>query len=257
MTDQTRRSWMVTISQAAVGLGLSGSTQAHTQDPQQLPPGLYLPSSDHLSHALMSTEQFHAVPPGCPTDYIRPRTRPFSALFFSASEFAVIRRLIGLLLGEVSTGDENGHESIAQDVAEWIDLRVWSADGVRAAALSIHPLYRDLAVAYYGAAQVRQVEVLDPADTCRQGLAWMNAIAQAQHSKEFLALETEQQVAVLDTVSDERADKQLRNSGTRFFDFLKTETIKGFYTSEGGLKELDFKGNAFYARSPGCDSQRR
>lgn len=255
MTDQTRRNWMVTISQAAVGLGLSGSTQAHTQPPQQLPPGLYLPSSDHLGHALMSTEQFHAVPPGCPTDYIRPRTGPFNAMFFSAPEFAVIRRLTGLLLGEVSTGDENGPENIAQEVAEWIDLRVWSAGGVRDAALRIHPLYRDLAVAYYGSAKVRQLEVSDPASTCREGLAWITATAQAQHSKDFLALETEQQVSMLDSVSDERADKQLHNSGTRFFDFLKIETIKGFYTSRAGLKELEFKGNAFYARSPGCDSK--
>jgi hypothetical protein len=255
MTDQTRRSWMVTISQAAVGLGLSGSTQAHTQPPQQLPPGLYLPSSDHLSHALMSTEEFHPVPPGCPTDYIVPRTGPFNPLFFSASEFAVIRRLTGLLLGEVSTHDENDHQGAAQDVAEWIDLRVWSAGGVREAALRIHPLYRDLAVAYHGSAKVRQLEISDPANTCREGLAWINATAQAQHSREFLALETEQQVSMLDSVSDERADKKLHNSGTRLFDFLKTETAKGFYTSRAGLKELDFKGNAFYARSPGCNSK--
>jgi hypothetical protein len=255
MTDQTRRSWMVTISQAAVGLGLSGSTQAHTQNPQQLPPGLYLPSSEHLSHALMSTEQFHAVLPGCPTDYIRPRVEPFNSLFFSASEFAVIRRLTELLLGEVSTADENGHENVAQEVAEWIDLRVWSAGGVREAALRIHPLYRNLAVAYYGSAKVKQLEVSDPANTCREGLAWITATARAQHSMEFLALNTEQQISMLDSVSDERADKQLHTSGTRFFDFLKTETVKGFYTSRAGLKELDFKGNAFYARSPGCDSK--
>jgi hypothetical protein len=53
-------------------------------------------------------------------------------------------------------------------------------------------------------------------------------------------------------VSDERADRQSENAGTRLFDFLKFEIIKGFYTSQVGLKELDYKGNAFYARSPGC-----
>ena len=42
------------------------------------------------------------------------------------------------------------------------------------------------------------------------------------------------------------------NAGTRFYDLLKAESIRGFYTSRRGLKELDFKGNSFYAESPGC-----
>lgn len=246
---------MVTISQAAVGLGLSGNMQADTQDAHQLPPGLYHPSADHLSHALMSTEQFHPVAPGCPTDYIRPRSGPFKPLFFSDSEFATIRRLTELLMGEDSKSDHNDGQSATQEVAEWIDLRVWSAGGVREAALRIHPPYRDLAVSYYGPTQVKQVETWDPANTCRAGLAWLTAVSKAQHSKEFLSLGEAQQVAMLDAVSDERADKQSHNSGTRLFDFLKAETIRGFYTSRDGLKELDFKGNAFYARSPGCDSK--
>ncbi len=255
MTDQTRRSWMVTISQATVGLRLSGQMQAGTQEADQLPPGLYEPSADHLGHALMSTEQFHPIALGCPTDYIRPRKGPFKPLFFSASEYAIICRLAELLLGEVPTGDGNEQQSVSEEVAEWIDLRVWSAGGVRETAVRLHPLHRDLAVAYYSSAHVKQVETADPANTCREGLTWIIGTAQAEHSKEFLALEAEPQVAMLDAVSDERADKQLQNAGTRFFDFLKAETIKGFYTSRAGLKELDFKGNAFYARSPGCDSK--
>jgi len=86
-------------------------------------------------------------------------------------------------------------------------------------------------------------------------LAWVADAANAQYSKTFRDLETEQQLALLRTVSDERADKQAQNPGTRLFDFLKSETIKGFYTSSTGLKELDFKGNAFYAQSPGCRSK--
>ena len=119
----------------------------------------------------------------------------------------------------------------------------------------MRPLHRDLAVAYYGSAQVQQVETVDPANTCREGLAWITGAAKAQHSKDFLALDTEQQVAMLDSVSDERADRQVQSPGTRLFDFLKAETIRGFYTSRTGLNELDFKGNAFYARSPGCNSK--
>jgi hypothetical protein len=31
--------------------------------------------------------------------------------------------------------------------------------------------------------------------------------------------------------------------------------IRGFYTSRLGLKELDYKGNAFYAESPSCPNK--
>jgi hypothetical protein len=240
---------MVTISQAAVGLGMAGSIQGDTGE-AVLPPGVYRPSTDHLSHALMSAERFHPIPPGCPTDYVRPRTEPFEPLFFSASEFPVIRRLTALMLADTS---ENA--AISQEVAEWIDLRVSSAEGVREAASAIHPLYRDLAVAFSGAARLQELENWNPEKTCHEGLTFLAGVAQTQHSKEFLALDTEQQIALLDSVSDERADKHTQNSGTRFFDFLKAETVKGFYTSRVGLKELDFKGNAFYARSPGCNSK--
>jgi hypothetical protein len=70
-----------------------------------------------------------------------------------------------------------------------------------------------------------------------------------------MLLGVEQQTAILHSISDEANPKQSENSGTRFFALLKAETIRGFYTSGVGLKELNFKGNAFYARSPGCDSK--
>jgi hypothetical protein len=254
MSDQTRRDWIVTISQAAVGLELSGRAGAAVPSADQLPPGLYTPSRDHLSHALMSTGRFHPVVPDCPTDYIRPRSEPFKPLFFSASEFVSILRLTGLMLGEAPRNDENGGQNITREIAEWIDLRVWSAGGVREAALRMHPPYRGLAVAYYGSARVKQLESSNPENTCREGLAWVSAAAKAKYSKDFLDLEIEQQVAFLRTISDERADKQAQNPGTRLFAFLKSEIIRGFYTSQAGLKELDFKGNAFYAQSPGCRS---
>jgi hypothetical protein len=255
MSDQTRRDWIVTIGQAAVGLELSDRAQAAIQSADQLPPGLYQPSADHLSHALMNTKRFHPAAPDCPTDYIHPRSEPFKPLFFAESEFASIRRLAGLLLGEVSRNNENDRQGVSQEIAEWIDLRAWSGGGVREAALRVHPPYRDLAVAYYGSARVKQLESSNPENTCREGLAWVSAAATAQYSKDFLDLEIEQQVALLRAISDERADKQAQNPGTQLFDFLKSETIKGFYTSSMGFKELDFKGNAFYAKSPGCRSK--
>lgn len=252
MPDQTRRNWMVTISQAAVGVSLAAGMPAAGADARELPPGVYGPSKDHLGHVLMSTENFRAIMPGCPTDYIRPRTGPFKPMFFAEPEFTLISRLTHFILGE-----PDGNAEVVQQVAEWIDLCVYSASGVRAASLHLGSLRRALRVAYLGADAVSKLENEDPAGICRGGLAWLADTAKAQHSRGFLDLDTQQQLAILDSVSDERPEKDVRNQGARLFEFLKTESVRGFYTSRAGLKELDFKGNAYYARSPGCNSTLR
>ena len=242
---------MITISQATAGLGIAGKIQGQGNEAAALPPGVYAPSTDHLGHALMSAERFHPIPPGCPTDYVRPARGPFAPLYFSASEFAVVRSITQLLLGEVP-----GESGASQEVAEWIDLRVWSADGVREAAAGVDPLYRALAIAYFGPARVTRLETDNPAKTCREGLRWITGMTHQRYSGEFLSLGVDQQIAMMDSISDQRTDKQREDAGTRFFAFVKAETIRGYYTSRAGLRELDFKGNAFYARSPGCVGKR-
>lgn len=244
--DLTRRNWVLSITRAGIAIGVTGEIQAGTNAARVLPPGLYEPSTDHLGHALMSAGKFHLVPPGCPTDYIRPRAGSFEPLFFSADDFAIIQRLTQLLL------DKDGE---AQEVAAWIDLRVRSAADVREAALHIDRLHRGLAVAYFGSEHVIEMETSDPAKICREGLAWLEKAAESGQAAGFLMLTPQQQLALVDSISDERADKESQNPGTRLFALLKAETIRGFYTSQAGLEELGFRGNAFYARSPGCDSR--
>lgn len=239
------------ISQAAVGLGIAGTLEIEGQQVFKLPPGLYGPSSEHLGHALMSAEPFHLIPPGCPTDYIRPRSDPFKPLFFSHAEFAALRKLVHLILGETSTSAA----TVVEEVSESVDLQVSRAGEIRAAAAKLNSLQRGLATAYYGSNRIAELERSNLDTICREGLAWIDKTARDKHGNEFLALPDNLQLAILDAVSDTRPDLKTQNSGTRFFAHLKGETIRGFYTSQAGLKELDFKGNAFYARSPGCDSK--
>src|ERR1700747_2890446 len=117
MADQTRRDWVITISRSAAGLGIAWRAWGDATLPAPLPPGVYLPSTDHLGHALMSADRYHPAPPGCPTEYVRPSSGPFEPQFFSSLEFPVVRRLTQLLLGE--TSDQS---AVSQEVAEWIDL---------------------------------------------------------------------------------------------------------------------------------------
>jgi hypothetical protein len=39
----------------------------------------------------------------------------------------------------------------------------------------------------------------------------------------------------------------------RFYDLVHREAIRGYYTTRVGLRELDYKGNAYYAECPGCE----
>jgi hypothetical protein len=240
MTSQTRRDWIVSIAQTAVGVGAAGHLLAEAPTSDGLPPGLYGPSGNHLSHALMSAGQFHPIPPDCPTDYVRPRNGKFQPAFFNTSEYPIVRRLTELLLGEVSA-------EVTEEIAEWIDLRVASSAAIRQAELRLQLRHRRLAEAYYGASHHAEPKGNDPANICRAGLAWLPA--------DFLSLALPAQLALLHSIGDEHRADQPQNAGTRLFDYLKGEVIRGFYTSKAGLKELDFKGNAFYARSPGCGSK--
>lgn len=226
-----RRDWMVTAGEAAAALGIAGLIDADSLKSPTLPAGLYLPSTDHLSHALY--EATHAEP-------ALPSAKP---RFFSPAEFAVVERISGLILGE------EADSFVAKEAAAWIDLRVFSSAPVREAAARLDPLHRALALAYYGGGQVDEFASQDDQGICREGLAWLET------QGDFLSLDTERQLGILDSISDARSHKGVENAGTRFFAFIKAETIRGFYTSRTGLKELDYKGNGFYASSPGCKNQ--
>jgi hypothetical protein len=251
-SELTRRLWILGLGETALGMGLAGVLGAHIGEATPLPPGLYEPLTDHLGHALQSPGQFHPISPDSPTDYVRARSEPFEPLFFSRAEFVVIRRVTELLLGEEANTRNETQEGIVEEVAAWIDLHVFSSAGTREAVLSLDPLHRALLVAYHGAGAVHDLETFDAQMVCRDGLAWLAMQSKSRGNAGFLHLGENEQRQILTLVSDEGSDKHIEHPGTRFFKLMKSETIRGFYTSRIGLTELDFKGNAFYARSPGC-----
>ena len=259
----TRREWLLSLGSAVVLAGYSGApgeaaTQSAAPGASALPPGLFLPSLDHLTHALTSDDPFHPIPPGAETEYVRPRSGSFVPQAFAREEFPVIRRLVEIILGEDLKNSEEtpapgAPASIYDEVAEWIDLVVASAPTVRALALNLPADQRALAVAYFGTEEpVRELETAEPERVCREGLAWLGEESRRRFAKNFLDAAPAEQAELVISVSDARTNKTAANVGTRFYDLLKAESIRGFYTSRRGLKELDFKGNSFYAESPGC-----
>ena len=37
------------------------------------------------------------------------------------------------------------------------------------------------------------------------------------------------------------------------YEVLRHETIRGYYTTRAGLRDLNYQGNAFYGACPGCN----
>ena len=266
----SRREWLLNFGSAVI---LSGFTAVpgEAQAPEHiaaaaLPPGLYAPSIDHVTHALNSDGAFFPIPLGAETEYLRPRSGPYSPESFLPQEFHVIRRLVEIILGEdlklsAKPRAPGAPATIFAEVAEWIDLVVASAPHVRSAARTLTPEQRALAVAYFTSEEpVRELETFEPEAVCRAGLAWLDAEAHRRFAIRFLDVHPDKQIELVSAMSDVRAAAQNdpqnaafgAHDGTRFFDFLKAETIRAYYTSRVGLEELNYAGNSFYGRSPGC-----
>lgn len=244
----TRRQWLLILGRLAAIAGFSGivpELAAALPDgkAQPLPPGLYYPSPDHLSHALGDLGSLHAIPPGSETEYVQPASGPFHPQFFSDEEFKIVTRVTDILLGKVDPG------ALAQSI-QWLDLYLHSAASLREAALSLDPLHRALAVAYYGAAAVRELETADPQSIVRSGLTALQQHSTEQFGQGFLALDESQQIKLLTAMSSAQPDSPLRT----FLEATRTEIARGYYTSAEGLKELDYKGNWYYASCPGCET---
>jgi hypothetical protein len=258
----TRREWLAELGAAALIVGLpaelDGADSGKETGAGSLPQGLYVPSSEHLGHALTSDDLFHVIPPGSETDYVRPASAAFEPAFFSQEQFQTVRRVVELLLGfppkESSQQSQAGgdREDPAENIAQWIDLDMASAAPVRAAAQALSPEHRTVALHYYGPETIQHVETEEPDRTCREGLVWLDQRSQQDHGAEFLKLPEPQQIEILESLSPAHRSQRATQVGSRFFELIKREMIRGYYTSRQGLKELDYKGNSFYPQSPGC-----
>ena len=245
VTQITRRQWLLRLGETVALAGVSGLVPESPlrffgDEPRPLPPGLYEPSADHLVRAL-SGHHPTAPPAGSETDYVQAgASHPLQ--FFSAEDFSTITHFVSTLLGDVPPNALN-------EVAHWVDLWCYSAQGVREAARNLDPLHRALAAAYFGEASVNEIEAADPAAVARQGLTDLNRFCRDEHGKPFASLAVSEQQDVVRSISTGQ-DSSLR----KFFELIRNEAIRGYYTSAEGLKELDYKGNAYYPYCPGCES---
>jgi Gluconate 2-dehydrogenase subunit 3 len=250
--DLTRRAWLLRLGELTALAGVAGLVPdlaaAVTRNVQNaaagLPPGLFDPSAEHLTHVLAARDA-PLVPRGGETDFAVPRRGPYQPLFFSHHELDVVTRLVGVLLGSVDA------RALSETIA-WLDLRLQSDAGIRHAARTLDPSHRALAVAYYGQARVVELETVDSQAIVRTGLELLEQQSRERFGREFLGLAGTAQTDLVREISRLPLESPLG----RCYLFVRREAIRGYFTSQAGLKELDYKGNAFYGACPGCESRR-
>lgn len=247
----SRRRWLLQLGETVALVGFSGvvppavaGSLAPTQEPEAntvLPPGLYLPSVDHLAHALELSKESSVTRPGSETEYAQLTTGPYQPQFFSQPEFQIVTRLVRIILGEV---DPNALSQAAQ----WVDFWLYSAAGILQAARHLDPLHRSLAVAYYREAVVKDLETSDPQVIARQGMSALNELSMRRYGNGFLEISESSQAKLIDFIKAAETTDPLR----KFFELIGRETILGYYTSAQGIKELNYKGNTYHGQCPGC-----
>ena len=250
--DLTRRAWLLRLGEFTVLAGvaglapdLAGAMALTVQEaPAGLPPGLYEPSAEHLLHVLGARDA-PLVPRGAETDFAVPRRSASQPLFFSHRELDVVTRVVAVLLGNVDA-------RALSDAIAWIDLRLQSDSGIRHAARTLEPSHRTLAAAHYGEARVVELETVDSQAVVRTGLKLLDQQARERFGDDFLGLAATAQTDFVREISRTPPASPLG----RCYLFLRREAIRGYYTSQAGLRELDYKGNAMYGVCPGCESRR-
>jgi hypothetical protein len=148
---EVSRRWVLQLGAGGVLTGFRGAAGAEAP----LPPGVYLPDTNHLAHVIKAAST----------------TRPpagYKPQFFTPSELQTVREIVAALLGDVPP-------DVAADIANWIDLTVLDSAAVRAAARALSPGQRTLTVLIYGLEAVKKLESFEPDRICRAGLAAMRS----------------------------------------------------------------------------------
>ena len=86
----------------------------------------------------------------------------------------------------------------------------------------------------------------------RDGLAWLNAQSNTRFGKQFAdATETQREAILNDIAWPARAPATMAD-GVGFFNRFRDLTSSGFWSSQIGVKDLQYKGNVFVSEWNGC-----
>jgi hypothetical protein len=134
-------------------------------------------------------------------------TGPYTPQSFTATEFSTLERLTDLIIPV-----ENGAPgALAAGCAAWIDTISSENDQLR-------KIYKD-------------------------GFAWVDGAMKTRGAASFVGATSEQQTALLDQIAYRRNQSPELTPGIEFFTWVRRMTVDAFYTSEIGIKDIDYRGN--------------
>jgi gluconate 2-dehydrogenase gamma chain len=132
---------------------------------------------------------------------------PYSPRSFAPTEFRTLERLTDLIIPV-----ENGAPgALAAGCAAWIDMISSENDQLK-------KIYKD-------------------------GFAWVDGAMKTRGATNFVEATPEQQTALLDQIAYRRNQSPELTPGIEFFSWVRRMTVDAFYTSEIGIKDIDYRGN--------------
>jgi hypothetical protein len=132
----------------------------------------------------------------------------YSPLAFTDPEFRTLERLTDLIVPV-----ENGNPgALAAGCAAWIDMISSENDELK--------------------------------EIYKSGFAWVDGAMKKRGATDFVSATPSEQTALLDVIAYRRNETPELAPGIEFFSWVRRMTVDAFYTSEIGIKDIDYRGNA-------------
>jgi gluconate 2-dehydrogenase gamma chain len=82
------------------------------------------------------------------------------------------------------------------------------------------------------------------------GMAWLDGAMKTRGAADFVTAAPEAQTALLDLIAYRRNETPELAPGIRFFSWVRRMTVDAFYTSEIGIRDIDYRGNSAMSSYP-------
>jgi gluconate 2-dehydrogenase gamma chain len=139
--------------------------------------------------------------------------------FFTAHEFALATALADLIL----PADERSVSASAAGVPEFVDFMLMDEATSEAGRVAV-----------------------------RGGLAWMDVESRRRYQRPFLELAAAEQTAILDDIAWPGRAKPEFSHGVAFFSRFRDMVASGFWSSQVGVRDLQYLGNVPNPTWNGC-----
>ena len=147
------------------------------------------------------------------------RTAEFRPTFFTPHEYDTVRLLVDLVIPR----DQRSGGATDAGVPEFMDFMMADQDTSPEARTAM-----------------------------RDGLVWIDAESGRRFKKPFLECAEAHHTAILDDIAWPARARPEMSPGVAFFNAFRDLTASGFWSSEMGVKDLQYRGNAFVQEWTGC-----